>query len=193
MVEMLLKALDRIIDLLRIREKRMQKRFDQIWKPTYNDLQLVHADYYSMFQTVYSLMAQGFKEEKEGGSSWRWDKPIQYIKQKRVEFAPIRQKLTALDQFENDERLLEPLTEEERHFLSQVTRYIRIKSLPDVVGTRSADLQVELERMARMDETVGEKIVLEELEERIKRLGEDWIDVSRSFNALQVALIQQST
>jgi hypothetical protein len=190
MVDMLLKALDRIIDLLRIREKRMQKRFDQIWKPTYNDLLLVHADYYSMFQTVYSLIAQGSNEEKEGGSSWRWE-AIQYIKKKRVEFAPIRQKLTALE-FKKDERLVELWTEEERHFLAQVTHYIRIKSLQDdeFHKTRSADLLVDLEQ--RLDGAVG-KIVLEVLEERITRLGEDWIDVSRSFNALQVALIQQST
>ena len=193
MLDMLLKALDRIIDLLRIREKRMQRRFDQIWKPTYNDLQLVHADYYSMFQTVYSFVSQGIKKEEEGGSRECWDKAIQFIKQQRVAFAPIRQKLAALRQLEKDEKLLDILTEEERHFLSEVTSYIRIKSLPDVVGTRSADLQQELERMAGMDETVAERIVLVELEKRIEHLGEDWIDVSKSFNALQVALIQQST
>jgi len=44
-----------------------------------------------------------------------------------------------------------------------------------------------------MDQTVAERIVLQELEKRIEHPGEDWIDVSKSFNALQIALIQRST
>lgn len=189
MVDLLLKAIDRMIDLLRIREKRMQKRFDQIWKPTYNDLQLVHTDYYSMFQTVYRLVSEGIEKDKDSESL---DKAIQFIKLRRVAFAPIRQKLSALRELQMDERLLATLNEEERRFLSEVTSYIRIKSLPDVVGTRSADLQEELSRIARMDETVAERVLCQ-LDERIEHLGEDWIEVSKSFNALQVALIQRST
>ncbi len=192
MVDLLLKAIDRMIDLLRIREKRMQKRFDQIWKPTYNDLQLVHTDYYSMFQTVYRLAFEGIGKDNEVKSE-RLDKAIQFVKQQRVAFAPIRQKLSALRELQSDEKLLNTLSEEERGFLFQVTSYIRGKSLPDVVGTRSADLQEELRRMARMDETVAERMVLCELDKCIEHLGEDWIEVSKSFNALQVALIQRST
>ena len=192
MVDMLLKALDRLIDLLRIREMRAQKRFDQIWKPTYNDLQVVHADYYTMFQKVHSLLSEGVKQG-EPAASQSWDAAIQFIKQQRIALAPVRHSITALTKLETNETLLETLNEQERHFLSQVTAYIRINSLPDVVMSRSADLQHELERLARMDDTVAERVVFEDLDRRIDHLRRDWIDLSESFNALQIALIQQST
>ncbi len=192
MIDLLLKAIDRIVDLLRMREKRFLKRFEQLWKPTYNDLQSVHADYWSMFQKVHSLLSQGIKEEQEGQPSDCWQRAIEFVKQQRVALAPVRQKLTALGQLATDEALLDELKEEERKYFSEVTAYIGVRSLPDVVGTRSADLQAELERMARMDRTVAERIVFEELDRRIEQLGEDWIDVSKAFNALQVALIRQS-
>jgi hypothetical protein len=192
MIDILLKTLDRIIDLLRIREKRIQKRFDQIWKPTYSDLQSVHADYYSMFAEVYSIARSGKKKGKDIFAD-RLHKAIEFIKQKRIAFSPIRQKLEALLQIQMDEKLLILLGKEEQHFLSQVTRYIQIKSLADFEGTRSANLQVELERMARMDQTVAERFILEELPKRIEHLGDDWIEVTKSFNALQMALIQRST
>jgi translation elongation factor EF-G len=192
-IDILLKALDRMIELLRIQEKRMQRRFEQIWKPTYSDLQAVHADYYWMFQKVYFMLDQGAREETDDGESDQWQKAIQFVKEQRVGFAPIRQKLVALVELQKDKKLLDGLSEEERHFLSQVTMYIRIKSLPDIAGTRSADLQVELERMAGMDQTVAERLVLTDLEHRIEHLGEDWIEVSKSFNNLQLALIRHST
>ena len=191
-LDIMLKVLDRIISLVRLREKRMQKRFDQIWKPTYSDLQLVHADYYTMFQEAYSLISQGAKADTEAAYEEALHKAIDLVKKKRVQFAPLRQKLEALDELKRDERLFDNLSDDEREFISSVIGYIRIKSLPDAVGTRSADLQVELERMARMDQTVAENIVLTQVEERIEHLGDDWINVTDSFNKLQIGLIQQS-
>lgn len=189
-VDILLRAIDRLIDLLKIREKRLQERFDQIWKPTYSDLQSVHSDYYSMFQTVNSFFAAASNDPIQQEDAY--EKAISFLKEKRVAFAPVRQKLVALQEMTSDESFMKVLTDRESEFLFGVQKYMGRSSLPDRVESRSAGLQAELERMAAMDERVA-SAMLEDLDSRIEKLGEDWIHVSKLFNQLQIAIIQQST
>jgi hypothetical protein len=58
----------------------------------------------------------GFPEPAILGASDQWQKAIQFVKEQRVGFAPIRQKLVALVELQPDKKLLDRLSKEERHF-----------------------------------------------------------------------------
>lgn len=181
--------LDRLIDLWKTPRKQQKLRFDQIWKPTYQDLERVHADYYAMFQTVLSFFDPSNTDP--GSSDKAHQTAIQYLKKQRVALAPVRQKTAVLETLLHDHKQMQAFTEEEKAFLYGVVDYIRGKSMPDFVGSRSAALQDEIQQIADKDEIAAER-VYQTLDDRIDRLTEDWKQVSSAYNRLQLAVIQKS-
>jgi hypothetical protein len=95
MIEILLKLIDRIIDLKKYQVERLQKTFRDVLDPLFNDLLSVHGDYVRMFEDVRAeLTATGILSGE--ARQHKLLEIAESLRRQRLEFEPVRDKLTAL-------------------------------------------------------------------------------------------------
>ena len=95
MIELLLKLIDRLIDLKKYRAERLYKTFQDILDPIFNDLMSVHSNYLRMFEGVEEqLKALPDLDSEDGKRGLR--EIAESLRRRRLEFEPVREKLAAL-------------------------------------------------------------------------------------------------
>jgi hypothetical protein len=139
MVELALSVIDRIIDLLRIREDRFDRRVRDIHKPILDDFRAVHTDYVSMFNHVVRIL-DGRADNKSNApklSSKIWNpshnraaKAADYLRNRRESFQVIRQRLRNVP----NQVDLRQYTDQEKIFLSHVYSYFPSMNIMGLVN-----------------------------------------------------------
>lgn len=95
MLELLLKLIDRLIELKKYRAERLEKTCHDILDPAFADLSQIHGDYLNMFEQVREeLDAIGAPSSSEGRRHLL--EIAERLRRRRLEFEPVRQKLSAL-------------------------------------------------------------------------------------------------
>jgi hypothetical protein len=93
MIELFLKAIDRLIELVRIGEKRSKVRYEEIYKPSFADLQSVHADYLAMLHEFSEMLKQipdgATKADNQAKAA------LDFLRVRRLTLSPVREKLWA--------------------------------------------------------------------------------------------------
>ena len=90
MLELFLKAIDRLIDLIRIGEKRVTWRYDEIYKPSFSDLESVHRDYLAIlseFRVKLDKIPEGATKDNESATD-----ALAFLQQRRLSLLPVRDK-----------------------------------------------------------------------------------------------------
>ena len=91
MIELFLKAIDRLIELVRIGEKRSKVRYDEIYKPSFADLQSVHGDYLAMLHEFSDMLKQIPDEAKISDDQAK--AALDFLRLRRLTLSPVREKL----------------------------------------------------------------------------------------------------
>jgi hypothetical protein len=95
MLELLLKVLDRLIDLVKYRGERVRRIFDEIFDPTFRDLEAIHKDYCAMFEQVLGELPMpdelGTPEARRALLA-----AAEKLRLRRLEFEPVRVKVAAV-------------------------------------------------------------------------------------------------
>lgn len=126
MIDLLLKAIDRLIDLRKIKGKRLQARYEEIYKPSFEELQSVHSDYLNMFTELDSRLRN--LDPRLGGNDPVAVEALEYIRIRRTALLPIRMKLLAFQRLVEGERG-KKLPSEERAFLQSVLKYFFVSGI----------------------------------------------------------------
>jgi hypothetical protein len=95
MIELLLQLIDRLIDLKKYQAERVEKTFKEILDPVFSDLLLVHGDYVRMFEDVQQQLIAIPNLDNDDGRK-RLLEVAETLRQRRLEFEPVRQKLGAM-------------------------------------------------------------------------------------------------
>ncbi|MFZ5452556.1 MAG: hypothetical protein ACOZF2_11935 [Thermodesulfobacteriota bacterium] len=98
MIKALLDIIDRLMQLKNIRDKKRRNLLVQVLDPLFNDLMIVHKDYVSMFEDVlHRLPTYGsvYPKDMRNESKARVKEAFEYLRQKRIEFEPVRTKIRA--------------------------------------------------------------------------------------------------
>jgi hypothetical protein len=147
MLDLVIRAVDRLIDLAKIREKRIRIRFEEIYRPSFLELQAVHTDYLKMFTEL------DCKLEKIR-SHFPEDDPVavealEFLRMRRTDLLPIRAKLQAFYSFVESIHGLS-LPNVERAFLQSLVKYFAVvEPTADRYATHSTALVNRLERTLR--------------------------------------------
>src|SRR4030042_1234472 len=94
MINQIIQIIDRLIQLLNVRADNRRQAFDLFIEPIFNDLVLIHSDYYDMFQSLLSDIS------KHPNSLARTIIPD--VRKRRSELLPLRDKLLSLIQVLKD-------------------------------------------------------------------------------------------
>ena len=94
MLSALLSIIDRLIKLREYRNERVQKVFDKVLEPIFNDLLLVHRDYIQMFQKAGELLPERAYGPAKFNHSLR--EAADYLRKQRIEFEPARVQLRTM-------------------------------------------------------------------------------------------------
>jgi hypothetical protein len=202
MINLLLKAIDRVIDLARIDEKRMKARYKEIYKPSFEELQSVHIDYLGMF-TDLEWKLRKIDRTLPGNDPSGAESPteaLEFLRARRVTFLPVRQKLMAIEDLLRNTKGIFP--EVEQTFLQSIVDYFIAGGLSTSrYSTQSTTLLDQLERIIVNQVAASECIAAgENLESNVpslsdvrkeclramKELGGSWHEVVERFNALRL-------
>jgi hypothetical protein len=182
----LLSIVDRLIQLTEYRTRQFRQVFEGLVEPAFADLLLVHGDYIRMFEETRRLLPSRSREGALMGQIADIKKPAEYLRQKRSEFEPVREKLRALARSMKDAEL-EP---DVRHFINTVVDYFQ-QTLPSA-GSVTVDLLARIEDLIQRSEASRE--VLDEswrlIDEHISALVDGhrqyWVAVCEAFAPLKV-------
>ncbi|MDH3747338.1 MAG: hypothetical protein OER97_03960 [Gammaproteobacteria bacterium] len=162
MLDLFLSIIDRLIQLKGFRDARAAKRFQEIYQPSFEELLLVHRDYVGMFTPLSKL-----DQMHDSSRRMSWEETqvvgkavvtaLEYVRERRVEFEPVRGKLRALVELLNE---LDLATAEAKFiravldYLSPVTRLEKDESLQIDLGhlgkSVSTRVVLELELLAEL-------------------------------------------
>jgi hypothetical protein len=195
-IEALLKAMDRVIELSRIREKRFKTRFEEIHKPTFEDLKSVHSDYLLMFTELDQLLRAGRRQPMIVPDVL--NSGIEILSNKRVVFEPVREKLLAFMDTFDDPQWQKPLSETEMLFIDSVREYMLANQQPfwgECYGPMSASTSLlqGLQRAKNGRLGFGIWPVCDILDGICERLRLQWRDVSICFLKLKLELANHRT
>lgn len=99
MINTYLSIFDRIIKVVGIRGKRRSRLFSELWETTFSELLMVHRDYIEIFENLKNMLSKLEADNLDKNSeeySNKVDEIINYLRQRRIEFEPVREKLIAL-------------------------------------------------------------------------------------------------
>jgi hypothetical protein len=125
MLTALLAIIDRLIELVKVRQTQRSNFFQKIVEPSFMDLLMVHQDYVSMFTEVRDLLAsQGEAEE-----DIQVAKALQILQKRRITLEAVRVKLGALEQATETER--DQMDKDTYAFLHALADYLFIGANSD--------------------------------------------------------------
>ena len=197
MIDLFLKALDRLIDLLRISEHRRRARFQEIHQPTYEDLRQVHTDYMLMFHNLRVTLQQGIddparaQEVMLGASS--------FLAERRVPFEPVRDRLVVLLDLLDDTDWQSKFSAPEQQFIQSAANYSRANQRAlwrRQFGPHSAasDLLMAIDRaIAGHNPHFDIETVCSATAEIISDLRLNWKLANISFNKLKLEVLSGVT
>jgi hypothetical protein len=94
-LDLLLKLIDRLIQLRSYQAERLQKTFDDILGPTFEDLLEVHRDYVKMFEHVRGELPDPSEIDTPAGRQ-KLKEVAEALRRRRLEFEPVRTELNGL-------------------------------------------------------------------------------------------------
>jgi hypothetical protein len=100
MLTSLLAIIDRLIELVKVRQTQRSNFFQKIVEPSFADLLMVHQDYVSMFTEVLDMLSSQSETEERV----QREKALQMLKHRRTTLEPLREKLRALERVTESER-----------------------------------------------------------------------------------------
>jgi len=203
MIDLLLKAIDRVIDLLQVDEKRMKARYEEIYKPSFEELQSVHIDYLGMFTDLESKLRK-IDRTLPGNNPSGTEAPteaLEFLRARRVMLSPVREKLMAIeDLLDRNTKRIFPQVEE--RFLQSLVDYFYVGGLSTSRwSTQSTTLLEHLEKIIAKQVAATESIaagenlesndpsisdVREECSRAMKELRGAWLEVVERFNELRL-------
>lgn len=86
MIETILSVIDRLIQLLSIKENLNEKQFENILKPLYEGAESIYRDYLKTFDDLETMIYNCVEEEKL----------IRFLEARRLEYLPVRMKVRAV-------------------------------------------------------------------------------------------------
>ena len=149
MFDAIFSVFDRLLKLKQYIDERSEKRFDEVFKPVFDDLMLIHLDYVKMFDRLnvsVSVLASDEKEENIKTLVAAADE----LRTRRIELEPLRIKLRAYSK----ELRKRDLDQEALGFVSAVESYFDPSDIlswsnfqPSGVGSVSLDVLMRLEEL----------------------------------------------
>jgi hypothetical protein len=112
MIDILLKILDRLIQLVKLRKERKEKIFKELVLPIFDDLLLVQRDYIKMFEKASDDILNGIELTKI----------IRNLEYDRLKFEPVRTKLYFLA----NEFLGSEISSDIDYFIDSVIKYFPV-------------------------------------------------------------------
>jgi len=195
MIDSILAIIDRLISLKEYRNKRLNKLFDDLFEPVFEELLVIHRDYLIMFEETSQLLpldenlnlkAPGSREFNQ-----RMHKAAEYLGKRRIEFEPVRDKLRALAKSMKST----DLPAEERAFVESV--YLYFPSIDSIVRkSASRELQETIryhsnEKQADNPEDYWLPNHTHEIQAGIENLLDElkykWSDVCEAYVRLKIA------
>jgi hypothetical protein len=182
----LLSIIDRLIQLTEYRHRRFRLMFESLLEPVFAELLLVHGDYIRMFEETRRLLPSRSRQGPLASQIADLKKPAEYLRQKRTEFEPVREKLRALAKSMKDAEL-EPNV---RRFIDEVVDYFH-QWLP-TTGSVSVDLLAKIEDSIRKGGVSSDELARsrELIDGHISALidghRKNWSSVCEAFAPLKV-------
>src|SRR5262245_5997246 len=195
MLELLLKLIDRLIDLTKYRAERQAKIFAEIFDPVFEDLERVHANYLAMFDEVLrSLPDVGPTPTDEQRAQLRAN--AERLRQQRIEFEPVRAKLGAMTRQVLGGRYggrRKELSPEADAFLEAVvdyfpTGYVVSKSASSLATSLYAALRASAEPIGDADVAVHGALLPALVRETLDDCRDRWRVVCERHATLQIAV-----
>nr|MDU9046218.1 hypothetical protein [Candidatus Electrothrix aestuarii] len=203
MIDALIDVTDRIIELVRIEDERMKARYEEIYKPSFEELRAVHSDYLKMF-TELEWKVRKIDPDLPGNDPQGTGSPteaLEYLHMRRIELLPIREKLSAIETL-LDGKQGTKLPETERRFLQSLANYFVVGGLSDSRSycSRASILLEHLENTIDRQVVAAESIaqgrevdpnvstlsdVRKECKTAMKELGKAWYEIVDRFNVLR--------
>jgi hypothetical protein len=186
MVSDILALLDRLTQLKDYRNRRYRTLFVDLLEPAFNDLLLVHKDYIQMFEETRRLLPIGLPEATSAlGYLTELKRPAEFLRSRRIEFEPVRQKLRTLAK-SIDREHLEP---DIAAFIQALVAYF-YEFLPQI-GSASVDLLERLERsiergLTSQEDLLNEWRSIDTIHQQLSRTAQGALVTGmRSFRALE--------
>jgi hypothetical protein len=196
-IDLLLRAIDRVIELVKIRERRHESRFKEIHQPTFEDLKVVHSDYLMMYTELDQLLRFGRRCPAETDSVLT--SAIDFLAKKRIVFEPVRAKLQAFLDTLYDDQSLQQLSETEVAFVLSIRNYLLANQQPlwgECYGLPSSStslLNVMYRAQLKDDWHYDIELLCEQLALICNRLRDEWKAVSVCYLKLRLDLASRIT
>jgi len=200
MLDTLMKVVDKVIDLVKIRDKRLKVRYDEIYKGAFTELQTVHADYMQLFHAAQ----RGLKALPTNADSDNADAKavLKSLEEGRVKCWAIRRSLVQLGAYERwPENEINSFRKSEIHFIRMLRWYFEmvqatagatslsvclIDALKLVLEKGPDRTLTEIEQLMRMPRNLME--VSEWCNATIAELDRRWVKTSEAFTRLRFDL-----
>jgi len=173
-LDALVSVADRLIELLKYREERRAKLFDDLVEPVMNQLTEIHADYLRILETLRQKLA-GVTEETSAATV---RDATEYLLEARIDKEPLRRKLIALVQQLAIARREEPLIA----FARACVQYLESgQGVPGTLGTMLLH-----EFTAGDPVTTAQRIQTDILPSVTDNSRQKWEDVTQAFAAARL-------
>ncbi len=125
MISTLLSIIDRLIQLSQYKKRRYRVLFNEILQPTFDELLLVHKNYIEMFSETKKMLPQGELTQDPSEYTLLLQRPELHLREKRIEFEPVRQKLVELAKSLRDKNLDSDVEDFVQAVLSYFSEWIK--------------------------------------------------------------------
>ncbi|HLK09679.1 MAG TPA: hypothetical protein VKV30_17135 [Candidatus Angelobacter sp.] len=180
MLTALLGIIDRLIELVKVRQTQRSNFFQKIVEPSFAELLMVHQDYISMFTEVLNMLSSQSETEERV----QREKALQMLKQRRTTLEPLREKLRALERVTESER--DQIDKDAYAFLHALADYLFIGVNSDERWTpKRTTIATDLISVLQRD---GSTQGRERCAEILNSLRQRWSFLCEAYAALRVAV-----
>jgi hypothetical protein len=198
MLELILSLLEKIKELIKLEDKKIENLYKEFFKPIFEDMILIHKDYVSMFYDLNNIIH--FDAEVS-----ELEAAAKYLGRRRIELEPVREKMRAI--LEQSRSLA--LGDKGNAFIGSVTTYLYPFSdfvgeiLGDVgqdhktflvpsISSRSTSALIAIQRvlddeaktsLSKQNYNVANEIK-DAIDEAITNIRKCWADLSECYAAV---------